>query len=353
MPQIDQKTASARLKKGELANLYYIFGQDVSGVERLTKKVIKAAVGENEDFALNKLSGRTLIPSELRDMAEMMPMMSEYNCILVNDYNCEEQREETTKQLIGLLKDVPSQTVIIFNVTGFEVKTKNDWKARKNVIIDKNKKLADIIEKNGVLVELAIKTPNELAKDIVSSVSARGGMISLDNAKELAEMCLCDTLAIRNEIEKLCGYASGREITRDMLEELVHRQSSVTIFNLADAVASFNKKAAFEALDELMADKNNRGAILANITNSFLDLYRVQCARQKGHTADEVKQDFGYFSRGFAIEKLYRNGVRISLKRLRECITILRDTAVQLNSTAADEKIVLEQTVAKMLMTKN
>lgn len=353
MPQIDRKTLTAQLKKGELANLYYIFGQDISGVETLTKKIIKAAVGDNGELALNKLSGKNLSPSELRDMAEMMPMMSEYNCILVNDYNCEEQREELTKQVIEVLKNVPPQTVIIFNVTGFEIKIKNDWKARKNVIAGKNKKLADIFEKNGVLTELAVKAPGDVAKDIAASVSARGGSISLNNAKELAEMCLCDTLAIKNEIEKLCVYADGREITHEMLEELVHRQSSVTVFNLADAVAAFNKKSAFEALDELMADKSNRGAILANITNSFLDLYRVQCARQKGRSAEEVKQDFGYFSRGFAIEKLYRNGIRISLKRLRECIIILRDTAVQLNTTAIDEKTVLEQTVTKMLMTKN
>lgn len=353
MPQIDRKTLTAQLKKGELANLYYIFGQDISGVEMLTKKIISAAAGENEELAVNKLSGKNLNPSEFRDMAEMMPMMSEYNCILVNDYNCEEQREEITKQVIEVLKNVPPQTVIIFNVTGFEIKIKNDWKARKNVIADKNKKLADIFEKNGVITELSVKSPNDIAKDIAASVSARGGSISLNNAKDLAEMCLCDSLTIKNEIEKLCVYANGREITHEMLEELVHRQSSVTVFNLADAVASFNKKSAFEALDELMADKSSRGVILANITNSFLDLYRVQCALQKGRSASEVKQDFGYFSRGFAIEKLYRNGIKISLKRLRECIIILRDTAVQLNTTAADEKTVLEQTVTRMLMTTN
>ncbi len=353
MPQIDRKTLEAQLRKGELSNFYYIFGQDVRAVEALTAKIIKAAVGDNEDFALNKLSGKNLNLSEFRDMAEMVPMMTEYNCILVNDFNCEEQREDVIKQLTEVLKDIPSKTVIIFNVTGFEVKTKIDWKSRKNTITDKNKKIADIAAKSGVLTELPLKTPAELAKDISASVSARGSMISLDNARELAEMCLCDSLVIKNEIDKLCVYAQGKEITSQMLDELVHRRSSVTIFNLADAVASFNKKAAFDALDELMADKNNRGAILANITNSFLDLYRVQCARQSGHTAEEVKQDFAYFSRGFAIEKLYRNGVRISLKRLRECIKILRDTAVQLNSTSADEKIVLEQTVTKMLMTKN
>ena len=42
----------------------------------------------------------------------------------------------------------------------------------------------------------------------------------------------------------------------------------------------------------------------------------------------------------------------MSTARIRSCIKILRDTAVQLNSTATDEKTVLEQAVTKMLMTK-
>ena len=360
MPQADSKTVEAQLKKGELHNLYYLYGQNVSGVEKLTKKIIRAAVGENEDFSLTRLEGRYLDFSELYDMIQIMPMMSEYNCILINDYNCEKPRDDMrgqtvdslNKKLLETIKEIPSQTVVIFNVTGFEVKTKYDRKSKKQIVSDKNKKLADFIAKNGIVCELTVKTTAELAKDISASVSARGGMISLDNARELAEMCLSDTLTIANEIDKLCAYAQGREITRETLNEMVHRHSGVTVFNLADAVASFNKKAAFDALDELMAYKENRGSILANITNSFLDLYRAACAKKSGKQVSDVMSDYSYIW-SFKVEKAFQNSSRMSLRRLRECIKILRDTTAQLNSTSTDEKTVLEQTVTKMLMTKN
>ncbi len=352
MPQVDPKKLSAALKNGEPERLYYVFGQDINSVERMTRKIIKTAVGDDEELALNRLDGKSLDISAFRDMAEMMPMLSERNCILVNDFNCEEKKEEQIKRLLDALKDIPETTVIIFNVTGFQVKTKYDRKKKQNVIADKNKKLADVCAKNGVLVEFAVRSPGELAKEIAVSVSARGGMISLKTAEQLADMCLSDTLAIRSEVDKLCAYAGGREITAEMLRQLVPHYSSANVFELADAVASFNRKAAFEALDELMADKSNRGVILANITNSFLDLYRVRCARQSGRTADQVKQDFGYYNRGFVIDRLYRGSQRISIERLRKCIVILRDTSVKLNSTSSDEKIVLEQMVTEMLMTR-
>ena len=134
MPQIDAKTLKAKLNKGELSNLYYIFGQNIPDVEKLTKDIIKAAIGDNEEFALKRLEGRYLDFSELYDMIQMMPMMSEYNCILINDYNCEKPREnmaglkseDINKKLIEAIKDIPPQTVVIFNVTGFEIALKTD-----------------------------------------------------------------------------------------------------------------------------------------------------------------------------------------------------------------------------------
>ena len=170
-----------------------------------------------------------------------MPMMTEYNCVLINDYNCEKPFEDmrgknaddVTKSLLAVLKDIPPQTVVIINVTGFEIKH------RKGVISDKNKKLADFAAKNGTVCELAVMMPSDLAKDIAAKVSSRGVMID-------------------NEIDKLCSYSSGKEITSDTLKLLVHQQSDVTVYKLANAVAALNRDAAYEAIDELNIDNNNR-----------------------------------------------------------------------------------------------
>ena len=361
MPITDPKALKAKLKKGEFDNIYYIFGQNVPEVDKLTKLIIKTAIGDNEEFALTRYEGRYLDFSELYDTVQMMPMMADYNCILINDYNCERPREnmaglkadDITKKLLEAIKEIPPQTIVIFNVTGFEIDIRYDYKTKSNIIKDKNKKLADFAAKHGLAIECAVKNAQELAKDIAASVSARGGFISVRTAQEIAELCHCDTLCIKNEIDKLCSYSGSSEITSELVRDMVHYESGVTPYNLADAVISFNEKAAFEALDELMANKDNRGVVLNAIMSSFLDIYRIQCARRCGKSADAVKQDFAYYSRGFAIDKLYRNGSKISLEMLRKCISILRDTNIRLNSTGGDEKVELEQMVAKMLMISN
>lgn len=357
MPKVNAKELSAALKKGELSRIYYIFGADVNGVSALTRKIVKAAVGGSEEFALTKLDGKHLDFSELEDLIGQFNMMSEYNCILINDYNCEKPFEDMrgksaddiTKKLISVLKDIPEHTVVIFNVTGFEIAVSRDYRSGKTTIKDKNKKLADLAEKKGILCEMPIKTSAELAKIIASKVSARGGAISLDNSREIAELCLCDELVIENEISKLCAYADGREITLEMIKELVHERNDTTVYNLANAVAALNAKAAFEAIDELNVDKDNRGAVLFAISSAFMDLYRAACAKKAGVPMEKMISDFSYGGRAFAAKNAFRDCSRMSVERLRNCIVILRDTIIRLNSSPTDPRTAIEQAVTLML----
>lgn len=345
MPQIDVKVLLTQLKKNEIHNLYYLYGKNINGVENATKAIIKKTVGEYQDFALTKIDGKSVNISELSDVIEMLPMMSEYNCILINDYNCNEQREDMNKKLIEVLKDIPSQTVVIFNVTGFDV---NDGK-KKMSAKNKNKKLVDFIAKNGIVCEQALPSSVELSKYIIAKVSKNGCSISERCAEMLAEYCLYDPLLVSNEINKLCSYAVNTEITSDMINLLVPHQSDIDVYKLADAICRFDRNKAFQALDELLAKKIDRTQILFAVSNSFVDLYRAGVAKKYGKQTGDVTADFGYVWE-FAVKNAFRDSSRISVSRLRKCTAILRDTAMTLNSTGADEKIVIEEAIAKMLL---
>ena len=94
MAYLNIKELEAELKKGSFRRIYYIFGGDKAGVETATRKIVKAAVGGNEEFALTKLDGKRFDISQLEELVGQFNMMSEYNCILINDYNCEKPRED-------------------------------------------------------------------------------------------------------------------------------------------------------------------------------------------------------------------------------------------------------------------
>ena len=147
--------------------------------------------------------------------------------------------------------------------------------------------------KNGGVCNFALKTPAVLTKEIMAGVSKEGCGISRDAAAFLAEQCSCNTLMIENEIEKLTAYASGNEITVDMIKALSPRQIETTTFDLARAITRMDAKAAMRLFGDLAQEKTESIIILYSITGNMLDLYRARAAMSCRKTAADVKEDFG------------------------------------------------------------
>ena len=61
-----------------------------------------------------------------------------------------------------------------------------------------------------------------------------------------------------------------------------------------------------------------------------------------------MKEDFGYRF-DFMVQNAFRDCRRIPPERLRACIRILRDLELRLNSTAGDERTMLESAIVQML----
>lgn len=343
MPKTDAKKIFSQLKNNEIHNIYYIYGQNIVGVEGLVNAVVKKTTGDYSDFALTKIDGKTLNITDFSDQLEMFPMLSDYNCILIDDYNADEQKDSVNKSLAELLKTIPPQTVIIFRITSADIKK------GKKTVSPKNKKITDIAEKYGILCECAVPSTAELSRYIISSVKKNNCSISPDCAAELAEYCLGDTLSISNEIQKLCSYVGNGEITSDTIKLLVYRQSDTDIYKLANAVCRSDRKAAFEALDELLAQKTERVKILFAISSSFMDMYRAKIALQQGKQLSQTAKDFSY-QWEFVLRNAFRDCSKISLSKLRKCLSILRDTALTLNSSSGNERVIMEETLAKMLI---
>ena len=82
MPKTDVKGLTAALKKDGLSRVYYIFGADVTGVEKATSLIIRTALGESADIALTKLKGSELDMSELTDMVQTARAVLPNMCVL-------------------------------------------------------------------------------------------------------------------------------------------------------------------------------------------------------------------------------------------------------------------------------
>ena len=329
-------------------NIYYIYGRDSGRVSALAELVRKKYLGKDHTSAdYSKFTGDTFDTSELLDTAEIYPMFTENNFIEINDLNGENLNADEMKSITGLLADVPPQTVILFTVTGF------DLKAGKKTLSAKNKKIIDAAAKNGSVTEADLRKPAEMSSYIISLASENGSVISKQNAEKLALICLGDTLRVENEINKLSSFAGNAEITSEMIDDMVAVGIDTTAFAMASAVTSGNSAKALEILNDLTSAKTEAVMIISALSSAFMDLYRASAAIASGVSAGDVAADFGYKGREFVVRNSFRDAGKSGTAHLRKCLRILEDADLECKSTRLDQKIIIERAVAQMLAAGN
>lgn len=345
MARIDTKKLSGQLGAGQFANLYYFYGSDTMQVEACTKSVVRAVTG-GDSASVTKLDGSSLDVSLLADEAEMCPMFADYNCIWVHDLNMDSIREDTRKAVLEVVKNVAPQTVLIFDVTGFDIFGGKTGRNKKPT--DKNRKLIDYIEKNGVTCLCEPKSQSQLAGEIIALAKKRGCDMQRPAAMTLAELCGCQSLLIGQEMGKLCAFADGAEITEPMVRDMVAPQLETTVYMLTGAVLGHRSADAMKAVEELLAMRVEMPYLMATVSGSMIEVQRACAARLEGRLVEDVMRDFGYrFS--FVVENAFRTSMGETTEHISRCLALLCEAETRLHSGAVDERVLFEKTIVEML----
>ena len=345
MPVLDIRGLNEHLKGKHFSNLYYCYGSDIFQAEQCTRKIIKAVTGGEPD-SVTKFDGTALDVSTLADEAELCPMFSDYNCIWIHDLNMESVREDVRKAVRSIAEHVAEQTIIIFDVTGFDIYGGKTGKNKKPTA--KNKTLIDYIGKKGIVCCTEPKTVSQTATDLMAIAKKNGCTMEKPTAVTLAEQCNCQSLQMQQEMSKLCAYADGGEITMQMIQELVTPQLETTVYALTNAVLRHKANDAMKAVDELLSMRVEMPYLMATIAGSMIDIQRAVTAKQSGKTVDDVMNDFSYKMR-FAVENAFRNSMGETVEHLTKCLCLLRDAEQRMYSGAVDERVVFEKTIVEML----
>ena len=335
-----------QIRAGDFKPCYFFYGKDVAALERAVKTLVNKLVPqESRDLNYHFFRGGEFNASELGDVIASLPMFAERLVAAVNDLNADSVRADDLKYIRSVISEIDRETAtVIIYATGV------DLCGGKKSLTDKNQKLAEhIVKCGGAVVEFAYKKPQELVKYIQSQVESRGAHISYGAALSIAEGCLANVLMINNEIEKLCAYRAGGEISEQDVSDLVSGQLDTDAYKLARAVTYGDSGAAFAILTELYSRQQESLALLNTIGGAFLDLYRAKLAMLHGRSERDAAEDFGYKSREFAIKKAMSDCSRIPIEKLRYCLQVLSDCDIDMKSKRTDSRILLEEAMTRMM----
>ncbi len=333
------------LKNRQFMRAYYFYGKDAAAAENFKAHFVSKIVDrENADYNFHSFDGKNFDLDAFSDACEALPFFAERVCCTVCDLNADILGADDLKRLTEIVTDLPESTTVIFYYISVDVN------GGKKYPTAKNKKLMDAVSKVGSVCNFALKTPSVLAKEIMAKASAAGCGISRDAAIFLAEQCLCDTMTINGEMDKLTSYAGGNEITEDMIRELSPRRIDTTAFDLVKAIARMDVNNAMKLFNDLMAENAEPVPVLYAISGNMLDLYRAGTAISCRRSPADVKEDFGYSKTlAFRVDNAFRDINKISLPHIRMCIKVIADTDAALKSSKTDKWVLLEEAIIKML----
>lgn len=340
MPIITETELKKQIKNRSFAPIYVLYGSEQLYVRQYTKLLVEAVAGKSpSDFNFHSFSGEVNLDT-LASAIGVVPFMSEYNCVLVTDIFLDMLSADEMDKLKTICKMKAEGTVFILSMPSYVPK-------RSAKSFDAIRKRA---QKDGMVIKFEKPGEAQLEKYVGKWAGSQGKLISRVNASRLIKYCGSDLTRLKNEVDKLCAYTSGEEITLETIDKLVPQTLEARIFSLSDMVLSGRGDDAFKTLDQLFYQKEEPVMMLYVLSTAFTDAYRVRVADESGIDLKTLAADFAYGKRTFALERARRSARQISTEALRKCLDVLTDADVKMKSVSVNPRLFLEQLIARLLL---
>ena len=338
MAIIFEEALKKAIKTGD-KNLFILLGEDGYLKKLYVEKIANGIATTDDVFNYQRFESDSSL-QEVYDAVQQFPMMNDKKVVVLRDFDFSACDSDDFNKLITLIGDLPETTVFIlwFDALQFEIK--------KNAKFDKIVKACD--SANGLTVNLTHCKGAELEKMLLDGALKRGCKIESGAARFLIENSGDDINTLRHELEKLCAYAKGEVITKEIVQSVSVKTVESDIYALTEKILKCELQLAFGILDDLFFMRVEPIIILSTISAVYVDIYRVLIGRAKGFSISKIAEDFSYGNRTFVLEKLTVYLKRLDFNKLRLSFKALVDADKALKSFSGDDRVLLEKLVVKL-----
>lgn len=221
MAKYTYESIMSELRSGVYHPVYYLMGEEGYFTDRITDYIVENSLTEVErDFNLTVFYGLETDINTVINTAKRFPMMAERQVVIVK----EAQALKNIDALVYYLQNPQPTTVLVF--------------AHKNGSIDKRKKVATELDRNGVVLDTKKFRDDHLPSFITSYLKEKGLAADPKSVLMLRESIGSDLSRIAGEIDKLSiSLPKGATaITPDLVEEHIGISKEYNNFELQNAI---------------------------------------------------------------------------------------------------------------------
>jgi DNA polymerase-3 subunit delta len=341
MPIIDEKEMRRQLSRDDLKPVYFIYGSELYLKEHYVSQICKKFAQDGmAEFNLQRFDGKKCYPELLTEAAEQLPVMAGRKCVTVCDLDLDSLTEPELEAFKMVAEDVPESTVLVFYFFSAEPNPKRSAKVRGFI---------DAVLRRGCVLELNRRSAGELAKILADGAARRGCRLNPTTAKRIIMVCGNDLQTLQTELEKLCAFATGREITPEDVDSVCVPTLEASVFSLAGEILTLRTDGALGILNTLLTNRQEPVMIFGALSGAFVDIALAKTASRAGKTYHEAAADFGYKGTEFKMRNAFTAAKGLSEKAVSDCIATLGQTDLKLKSSRASGGLILQELIFRLL----
>ncbi len=316
--------------------LYAFWGEERYLLEHYLGVLRKMIPEGTEEFNHRRLEGKNMQTNDLREAVDALPVFSQMTLTEVSDFDFSKTNEDTRRELLDILSDIPDYACVVFIFDTVEFKL--DGRVKTNGAI---KKLFNS-------VEFPKQEQSELTVWITRHMKALGKKISAPAAERLAFLTGGMMTSLINEIEKLSAYSRGDTVTVADIDAVVTPVLDAAAYELTDAILNGQRERAVAKLGELLMMDEAPHKILFSISAKLRQMLCAKACLGAGLGQQEF-MEMCSIRYPFQARGIITAARGYSVKRCCQMVRLSSKAAYLLNSSSQDPEKVLQELVVRLM----
>lgn len=318
-------------------NIRILHGDDYSAIDESLAKIVQEQKDTGlADFNLTVLYGKGLSANDFSNAVLAAPFMTDSRVVILHEPLAMAGGKEGNQKFLKLLEEIPPTTILYPVIKdSFERK---DWEK-----LGKTSFLRKWVGNNpdkAELITCQLPAVNAMPGWIMKKAAAMGGKFDGSGAAALAGAVGNDTTTAVHEIEKLLLYVDfARPVDAADVEELVSGVTSVSVFDMVDALVVGNSKIALSKLHQL-EETEEIPQLFAMIIRQFRLLIQTRSILDRRGNSSVVQKELGQIP--FVADKLVRQAGAFTAEKLRTVYDSLLEFDYRFKTSQSDPETALD-----------
>ncbi len=321
------------LKQGNIFSLYLFYGEEEFLIQEALDLIIKKVVEPGaRDFNFNSFYCRDTPVSEIVDLCQTLPFMSEKRLVIARDFDA--LKAADLEELAPYLGDPsPSTCLVMISTQG-----KYDKKS-----------VTSAVEAKGAVTRFYPLLDHEIVAWIEGWVKARGLSIQRDAAHYLWQIIGNDLQKIANELEKaVISVKEKKTITYAEVKSVAGDFREYTSFDLAAALGSKDRERAFLILSRLLQEGEAPVGLLGSIAWNFRRLLQAKDMEAAGGRPDEIMKKLRPPVIFHQVAQFKSQMKSYNIEELRDAFSVMLSADKALKSSGLSGRLVLERMILEL-----